>query len=267
MDELRQSHLPLFDLHCHILPDLDDGATSEEQALEMIALSYERGVTGMVATPHSYEVLERGGVLVIEERLAALREKLEEQGIPVQLMAGMEQHLVPQAPDLFAQGQALTLNNSRYMLVEFNPVQWAAYTDEVLFQLQMQNVVPLLAHVERQANIQEQPKLLEELVQRGCYAQITAGSLLGNFGSEPRATAERLLGQGMVHVVASDTHRPFGSREPLLAGAAKRLQQLVGEEAANTLLYDNPVAIVADGPVATISPKPAPAGLRRFLPW
>jgi protein-tyrosine phosphatase len=221
----------------------------------------------MVATPHSYEVLEHGGIPVIEERLAALREKLEEQGIPIQLMAGMEQHLGPQVPELFAQGQALTLNNSRYMLVEFNPVQWATYTDEVLFQLQVQNVVPLLAHVERQANIQEKSELLEGLVQHGCYAQITAGSLLGNFGSESRATAERLLRRGMVHVVASDAHRPFGSREPLLAGVAKRLHQLVGEEATNTLLYDNPAAIVADGPVATIWPKPAPAGLRRFLPW
>lgn len=267
MDEANNSRRPLYDLHCHILPDLDDGATSQDQALEMIALSVERGVTGMVATPHSYEVLERGGIPVIEERLAALREQLQEQGIHVQLMAGMEQHLVPQVPDLFAQGQALTLNNSRYMLVEFNPVQWATYTDEVLFQLQVQNVVPVLAHVERQANIQIKPELLEELVQRGCYAQITAGSLLGNFGPEPRATAEHLLRRGMVHILASDTHRPFGNREPLLAGAAKRLQQLVGEEAADTLLYDNPAAIVADGPVITITPKPAPGGLRRFLPW
>ena len=266
MDDLNNGR-PLFDLHCHILPDLDDGATNDAQALEMVALSVERGVTGMVATPHSYEVLEHGGVQVIEERLAALREQLRERGIQVQLMAGMEQHLVPQVPELLAQGQALTLNNSRYMLVEFNPVQWANYTDEILFELQVQNVVPLLAHVERQANIQANPSLLEELIQRGCYAQITAASLLGNFGPEPRAAAEHLLRRGVVHVVASDTHRPSGSREPLLAGAAKRLRQLVGEEATDTLLYENPAAIVADRPVATITPIPAPGRLRRLLPW
>ncbi len=257
--------LELYDLHCHVLPDLDDGPKDEEEAVAIIALSAERGVTGMVATPHSQDVASRGGVAVVEERLATMRRALAERGIPVVLMAGMEQRLVPDLPELLRQGTCLALNGSRYVLVELDFQQWANYTEEVLFQVQLLGMVPLLAHVERQASIQEQPELLEVVVERGALAQITASSVVGGFGLEAQRASERLLRQGLVHVVASDAHQSTGAREPLLAGASHRLEQLVGQEAARILLYDNPAAIVADSSVTPISPSHRRGLLRRFL--
>ena len=258
---------PLYDLHCHILPDLDDGPESEEQAVAIITLSAEQGVTGMVATPHSQDVLERGGMPVLEERLATMRKALAQRSVQVELMPGMEQRMTPDLPELLQQGRCPTLNGSRYVLVELDFIQWANYTQEVLFQVQLQGKVPVLAHVERQATIQQRPALLEDLVQRGALAQITAASLKGGFGPQARRAAEQLLKRGLVHIIASDTHRPTGPREPFLAGVAPRLEHLVGQEAAHTLLYKNPAAMVADGPVIPVQPHRRLGLLRRSLPW
>ena len=255
----------LYDLHCHVLPDLDDGPRDEEQAVAIIALSAERGVTGMVATPHSQDVASRGGVATVEERLATMRRALAERHIQVELMAGMEQRLVPELPELLEQGSCLTLNGSRYVLVELDFHQWANYTEEVLFHVQLLGMVPLLAHVERQATIQERSALLAEVVERGALAQITASSVVGGFGLEAQRVSERLLHEGLVHIVASDAHQATGPREPFLAGAARRLEQLVGQEAAHTLLYDNPASIVAGGSVTPISPSRRSGLLGRFL--
>ena len=247
---------PLYDVHSHVLFDLDDGATDEGMALSMLRLASERGVTGVVATPHSQDVTERGGVSVLQDRLSRTRTLLQDNAVPIELFSGMEVHLLPDMPASLASGAYLPLNGSRYVLTEFDFVQWASYTAEVLFEVAVNGHTPLLAHVERIGPVQEHPELVEALVRRGCFAQVTAMSLLGGFGSEARRTAERLLERGAVHVVASDAHRPEGSREPLLAGAYGRLVELAGEDAANLVLYANPAAVVHDKPLAAVEPRP-----------
>ncbi len=103
-DQPTRPPLPLYDLHCHVIPAFDDGAEDEEQSLAMLSLSAQRGVTGMVVTPHSQDFLDQGGVSVLEERLAALRRMAASHGIQLQLMPGLEQHLVPNLPELIKEG-------------------------------------------------------------------------------------------------------------------------------------------------------------------
>lgn len=258
---------PLFDVHCHVLPDLDDGAADDAMALTMLRASAEAGVTGMVVTPHSLDVTARGGVPVLYERLEHTRARLAGAGITLTLYPGMEVHLTPDVAVQLASGAYLSLNNGRYALIEFDASQWATYTDESLFAIALQGTVPLLAHVERIMPLQEQPERVEAFVGRGMFTQITAISLLGGFGPEAERCARLLLQRGLVHVVASDTHRPDGNRQPLLAKALPRLRSLVGEEAADTLLYENPAAVVAGRPLRSIQPRPERHGLRRFLPF
>ena len=247
---------PLYDVHTHVLFDIDDGATNEQMALEMLRLSSARGVTGIVATPHSEDVRAHGGLPTFQDRLERTRALLKESGVPIQLLPGMEVHLMPDVPALLASGDYLPINGSRYVLIELDFVQWAAFTDDVLFRLALDGYVVLLAHVERIGPVQQRPGLIEKLVARGCFAQVTASSLLGGFGDEPRRTAETFLERGLVHVIASDAHRPAGHREPLLAGAHDRLVTLVGEDAAEAALYANPAAIVRGEPLSPVEPRP-----------
>ena len=188
-DQPTRAPLPRYDLHCHVIPAFDDGAEDEEQALAMLSLSAERGVTGMVVTPHSQDMLDNGGVSVFEERLAALRETAASHGIQLQLMPGLEQRLVPDLPELIKEKRCLSLNGSRYVLVEFDAMQWANYTQEVLFQVQLLGLVPLLAHVERIRPLQEQPERLEQLVEHGALAQVTGHQRGGRL--RPRSPARR----------------------------------------------------------------------------
>ena len=247
---------PLYDVHTHVLFDIDDGATDEQMALDMLRLASARGVTGIVATPHSEDVRRRGGLPTLQDRLERTRALLREDGIPIELLRGMEIHLMPDVPELLGSGDYLPLNGTRYVLVEFDFMQWASFTDDVLFQIALDGYVPLLAHVERIGPVQERPDLIEALVRRGCFAQVTAASLLGGFGKEARRTAEALIGRGLVHVIASDTHRPEGNREPLLAAARDRLEELAGEVAADAALYANPAAVVRDRPLSPVEPHP-----------
>ena len=219
---------PLYDVHTHVLFDIDDGASDERMALDMLRLASERGVTGVVATPHSHAVRERGGMPPPEGRTEPTPRDAPAPGSPAGARPGMEVHLMPDVPELLGSGDYIPLNGTHYVLVEFDFVQWASFTDEVLFQISLDGYVPLLAHVERIGPVQEHPELIEELVRRGCFAQVTAASLLGTFGKRARRTAEVLIERGCVHVIASDAHRPAGKREPLLAAARDRLVELSG---------------------------------------
>ena len=247
---------PLYDVHTHVLFDIDDGATDEEMSLAMLRIAAERGVIGTVATPHSLDVAEHGGVATLTGRLERIRTLLDEQGVAMELLPGMEVHLMPDVPERLAQGDYLPVNGSRYVLTELDFVSWANYTDEVLFQMDLAGHRPLLAHVERIGPLQEHPERLQNLVERGYFAQVTAASLLGMMGPEPQHVAETMIAKNLVHVIASDAHRPEGNRGPLLAAAHAKLVELAGDDAAHAMLYVNPASVVRDEPLTTVEPPP-----------
>ena len=126
---------PLYDVHSHVLFDIDDGATDEAMALDMLRLSSERGVTTIVATPHSQDVREHGGLPTFQDRMTRTHALLKESGIPIELVPGMEIHLMPDVPELLASGEYLPLNGTRYVLIELDFVQWASFTDDLLFRI------------------------------------------------------------------------------------------------------------------------------------
>jgi len=257
----------LVDLHSHVLPGLDDGAEDTEMALAMLRLSAERGVTSIVATPHSQIVSDHGGLGAFNERFDRTRALLDEHSIPIELLRGMEVRLLPDAPDLLSTGAYLTLNGTSTVLVEFDYTQWATYSAEVLFDIAVRGYVPLLAHVERIVPLQEQPERVRQFVEIGYHTQITAMSLLGGFGPKAQETALKLLGWGVVHSVASDMHRATGNRQPMPEGTLDRLTEIVGEDAAHLLLYTNPAALVGGKPVSPVDPKPAKRRRWGFLPF
>ncbi|MBM3944489.1 MAG: hypothetical protein FJ317_03240 [SAR202 cluster bacterium] len=248
----------------HILPGLDDGARTMEEAVEMARVAAENGTKVLLATPHMRDVNERASVAQARSVLDALAREAGRQGIPIEFAMGMETHVVPDLPGMFRRGQALPIGNTKYALVEMPFFDKPAYLEDTLFAVQLQGVTPVLAHPERIECIQDDPKLLARFVERGMLSQITGGSLLGHFGPEVKRFTEELLRRKLAHVMASDTHRPDGPRWPVLTQAVKAAALIVGEAGARALVVDTPKAILEGRPVEAAAPEGAPAVKRRW---
>ena len=240
----------MYDVHCHILPDIDDGPQGLEEALSMARIAVDDGTRTVVATPHGTRVMALGGKEALEGRVRSFNDELRANNIDLTVVMGAEYLLSPELLEEARQGALISLNGSRYLLVEIDFLQYHHYTEEALFQLQLEGFTPMLAHPERQADIQERPKLLTGLVDRGVLSQITGGSLLGHFGRSAQRCAEHLLKQNVVHLLASDGHSATGNRQPVMAEALTAAERLVGEAAARTLVVANPSAVLADDRVA-----------------
>jgi protein-tyrosine phosphatase len=234
----------VIDLHTHILPGLDDGVRTLDEACDLAYRAASEGITVIAATPHvrpdfptTVEMMEAG--------VAELRAQLLEEGIPVQIVHGGELDIgllwaVPREElPRFTIAQT-----GRYLLVEFPYRGWPLAVNSSVFALLEMGLTPLIAHPERNPDVQDRPGRLEELVGAGALVQVTAASLDGRLDRSSQSTAERLLELGFVHVLASDAHAPH-IREAGLAAAARR----VPEDLARYLTVDAPAAIVAGEPI------------------
>ena len=253
----------MYDIHCHILPGIDDGPERLEQALAMARIAFADGIQTVVATPHAARIAALGGREGLEQRVQAFSGELRANAIDLAVAMGVEYLLSMELLEETQRGAAIGLNGSRYLLVEIDFLQYPSYTEEALFQLQLEGFTPVLAHPERQATIQERPELLVGLVERGVLSQITGGSLMGYFGRAAQKSAEHLLRQNLVHLLASDGHSATANRPPVMAEAMDAVERLVGEEAVHTLAVANPSAILANAPVALPVIKPV---RRRLFP-
>lgn len=239
----------MIDLHCHILPRVDDGSQSLQDSLNMARLAVQSGVTAIAATPHCMD----GGVSVIRERVLLLREALEDADVPIRLYIGMEIFGTPYTAELLSEGQLMTLNSSRYPLIEFGFDGTGETETEILRDVISAGYIPVIAHPERYVYVQEEPELINRWKEMGCLFQINRGSLFGRFGSHARNMAEELVNRGFATVVASDGHSPR-MRTPWMKDVAEYLQQEVSERAREYLLQKNPRAILKNQPLDPVSP-------------
>jgi protein-tyrosine phosphatase len=251
----------MIDLHNHILPGVDDGARSVEEACDMARALVERGVSRVCCTPHTTEWAHAGDAAGIAARVDQLRAALAEQPIELELAAGAEAHITPDLPARVKSGAVPALNGTPYLLLEFPYDHLPPFADSVIFELQVQGIRPVIAHPERIAPIAEDPNILCGLVRRGCLAQLTAMSLAGGFGPRVREVSELMLEHRLAHVVASDAHDAEpGSRLFAIPEARACAQRLLGAE-ADALFEATPAAILAGSQVAAAEPL---AYKRRF---
>ena len=245
----------MYDLHSHILPGVDDGAKTMDDAMQMAIVAADGGTRVMLTTPHRKDITENFSVGYIQHLLGEFNEDIEKKGLKLRLLSGMENHLDLDLPTELDQGRALRINGSRYALVELPFFGRPNYIEEVLFEIQLKGTTPVLAHPERIEAIQKDPDLLVRLVERGMLSQITAGSIVGHFGGEVRRLTRSLLRRGLVHVIASDTHFPSGPRSPVLLPGLEAAAQIVGLDSARAMVIDTPKAIFDDQPVNGEGPK------------
>jgi protein-tyrosine phosphatase len=231
----------VIDLHAHILPGLDDGARSIEESRALARRATRDGIDAIAATPHvrsdyptTAEQMERG--------VAELRRDFAEQGIPLSVLHGGEIDLeqLEGLPDEELIRFTLA-QTGRFLLIEFPYRGWPLALEQTVFRLRLRGFHVLLAHPERNAEVQERPDRLQAAVGAGALVQITAASIDGRLGRSPRAAAKRLLELRLAHVLASDAHTP----EIREAGLARAAQALGDEAIARYLTEEVPAAIVA----------------------
>lgn len=233
------------DIHCHLLPGIDDGAKDEVAALAMARMAVDQGTATVIATPHQLGNFRVNRGEAIRAQVNELQQTLNTNAIPLVVLPGADVRIEDDMIALIAEGDVLTLgDHGKHVLLEL-PHEIYFPLEPVLSELRRQGIAGVLSHPERNRGLLRQPELLEPLVDAGCLMQVTTGSLTGSFGPESQRLAERMVAKGLVHFLATDAHGPK-SRRPLFHEAYERTCQLAGEAAAVAMCRENP-RLVAEG--------------------
>jgi protein-tyrosine phosphatase len=255
----------MVDLHCHVLPAIDDGSESLDQSLEFCRVALSDGVTTLVATPHQKPGSFENPPEAIRLKLADLRAALTESEIGVEIVEGAEVYYTPDLPERIRAKSVTTIGGAgRYLLLELSYQQSPIRLEEAVFEMRLAGVTPVLAHPERIAWLLADFERVERLVRLGCLTQLTGSSILGRFGERARNYATRMLEGNLAHVISSDAHDPI-YRPPVLSEAREAAAQIVGAERAAEMVAAVPRAIARGEEwepwPSSSEPEPAPPGL------
>ena len=242
----------MIDIHCHILPDVDDGAENREEALAMAEIALDCGVTELVATPHFRGVEEDLEELPrLLRRYEGLRDSLASEKIPLKLHSGAEILCLPETVELARKGKLPTMGRSRYVLCEFFFDAPYEFMDRILSGIAGAGYRVIIAHPERYDVIKEDPRGARRWFRKGYVIQVNKGSILGAFGAGAQRAARWLLDMGCVHIVASDAHSPL-RRTTELSLVRRWLLDRYGEDYTRILLEDNPARVLEDSEMVPV---------------
>jgi len=254
------------DIHCHLVPAIDDGAKSWEESLAMAEIAVSDGIQTIIATPHQNGSYAHNRGDAIRQRVGELQRQLDHHQIPLRVMPGADVRIEDGMIAALRAGDVLTLGDlGRHVLLEL-PHELYFPLERVLDELAAAEMVGILSHPERNQGILKQPDLVASLFDYGCLMQITAGSLLGTFGKTCQEMSEWMLKRGLVHFIATDAHGPR-ARRPLIRRAFEYTAELVGEETALALCQDNPAAVAAGDDVHATPPRIKKFAMPRWFPW
>jgi len=247
----------VIDLHSHILPGIDDGASDSSVSLTMARLMVAQGVTTVACTPHILPGLYHNSGPGIREATRQLQALLDQEGIPLRLVTGADVHMTPGFVAGLRSGQLLTIADSRFVLVEPPHHTAPPQLEDFFFNLVVAGYVPILTHPERLSWVPSRYGTIKRLVRAGVWMQITAGSFAGAFGKNALYWAQRMLDEGCVHLIATDAH-DAERRPPDLAAGRDLVAKRVGPEEAQRLVLTRPAGILED-----VSPSslPGPVGV------
>ena len=237
----------MIDLHCHLLPAIDDGANDLEQALQMARMSVDDGITHAVMTPHIQPGRWNNNKARIRDAVENYRQALKDQDIALEISFAAEVRLTDDIFTLLAAGDIPflgELDGKKVMLIEFPPTHLVPGTDKLFAWLLARDILPMIAHPERNREIYLNPEKLKPFIDQGCLAQLTASSILGRFGRDVTAAAETFITRGWIHVVASDAHNTT-TRKPQMSPAREKVAQLVDQPTVEKLFHHTPQQIIA----------------------
>ena len=243
----------MWDFHSHILPFLDDGAEDIEEAIAMAKIAVQEGIDTIVATPHYIAVEQELSKEIVIKSIEKITNILREGKIPLKILPGMEVFGEWKILEKIDQGKVLSLNHTRYILIELPMHHIPEDTEDLFYELRLRGFTPILAHPERYVEIQEDPNLLIDWIQGGVLTQVNATSLTGVLGQAAQETARILVNHHMVHILGTDAHTSR-RRSPRMKEAIKHINQLVDSAEAHLILEEYPRKILADETIQPIQP-------------
>ncbi len=241
----------MVDIHSHIAPSLDDGSDSVEESLLMLENAYKCGTTHIVLTPHylndaqcRFDVKKSD----IEEAFSLLLEAKKKANLPIEIYLGAEHFAVTDIARLAGDGEIIPINGSKYVLVEFDFGDDIHRAGFVAGSIVSSGFVPIIAHPERYAFLQNDPSAAFSLLEKGCLFQVNKGSPLGKYGFRPQSLSKWLLDNHLAHFVASDCHSPY-QRTPDMRQAHEMLTYRLGSAYVERIFKENPMRVINNEPI------------------
>ncbi|MGE0350801.1 tyrosine-protein phosphatase [Hydrogenophaga sp.] len=243
----------MIDLHCHILPGIDDGAKTLDESLQMARIAVADGIHTLACTPHIYPGMYINDGPGIARARARLQAELDAHGIALRLVVGADVHLVPGLAEGLGSGRVPTLHGSRYFLLEPSHTTPPPRLEASVLHLIHAGYTPIITHPERLSWVESHYPVFQRLIAQGAWMQVTAGALTGVFGRRARYWGERFIGEGHTHLLATDAHST-GRRLPRLSDGLKVVRRLVGDGEARRLVVDRPAAVLQNRPPQDAGP-------------
>ena len=233
-----------YDIHCHILPGIDDGARDMDESIQMALLAEQDNIEIAVATPHHIPRSNVSGKRELDDLVTKINRAITKNKIQLTVVSGQENKITDDLLGSIKKEDSLLIGSSNYILVEAPFIDFPGYIHETLSDLLDQNIRPILAHPERNALIQQDLRLLEKLKDNGILIQSNTGSFIGHYGNESEATVKNMLENNLIDVVASDAHTSSGIRVPNMSKGFNIIQNLTNENKAFQLTSENPHNII-----------------------
>lgn len=229
----------MIDFHTHIIPNIDDGARNIDETFNLIQEAKNVGFDGIVLTSHYMENYYETGVKERDIWVKVIKDNLIEKGIKTNLYLANEIYLADNIMDLLIEGKASTINNTSYVLFEMPLNSEPMNLYNVIYSLQENKLIPVLAHPERYSFIQKEPEFIYELVEKGVLMQSNYGSILGQYGEKAKIVLTKLLKGNLIHFLGSDVHRQ-NTIYKMLPQALEEIKNIVGVDKLNKLTTINP---------------------------
>ena len=257
----------MIDLHCHLLPGIDDGAPDMAESMAMLQTAAQDGIETVVCTPHAFDgVFDNNDIEAVTALVAEVQREAVALGIPVRLVPGADVHVHPDIAGLHRERRLPTVGGTRYFLLELPHDLVPLGIEKAIFEWQLAGLCPILTHPERNAELMRDMGRIFDLVRRGVMMQVTAASLTGEFGGEPERVSLAMLEAGCMHFLATDAHSAEW-RKPQLTAARERVAELAGPEAARSMVVDRPARVLAGEAIPVPEPdvpEPQPKPWYRF---
>lgn len=237
-----------LDMHCHILPGVDDGSRSMDMSMAMLDFAYEEGIRAIILTPHYHGGYVETERTVIDETFEELNKHSRKLHPDLKLFIGNEIYYYPSVPEWIEEGRVHTLADSDYVLLEFSTPVKKRELLEAVQNLCSHGYYPVLAHVERYDCLVRDPFYVGELIDNGAYIQVNSRTVTGEGGMKIRHFVKRLLKEEWIHFIGTDAHS-MGGRKPEIADCADYIIRKCSEEYAAGILYANAVNIIKNRPL------------------
>ena len=235
----------MIDFHTHILPNIDNGSRNIEETFNLIKEAQKAGFEGIVLTSHYKEGYYETDTPEREVWVNAISENLKAKGIDIKVYLANEIFITDNMMQLLEEGKASTINNTCYVLIDLPLDEEPMNLYQVIYSLQENKLIPVIAHPEKYEFIQKEPEFVYELIEKGCYMQANYGSMLGQYGRKAQIIARKLFENNSIHFLGSDVHRQ-NTIYPKMSEALEEIASIIGTERLEKLTTTNPKLALAN---------------------